>query len=73
MSVLRAITRALPPPQFVMLPSVGIDISDTSLKYVQFRPNHKGPDPLILDSWGDIDVSKDKKNLMCLRQRILTP
>jgi len=56
MSLLRTVGRVLPPPQFITLPSVGIDISDSSLKYIQFKPDRTHGSKLTLKSWGDIDV-----------------
>ncbi len=54
MSFCSAITRYLPPPQFLTMPSLGIDISDTSLKYIQLGENKHGHRPLL--SWGEIDI-----------------
>lgn len=56
MSFLRSVTRVLPPPQFITLPSLGVDISESSLKYIQFTPNHSGEARLQLAHWGDIAV-----------------
>lgn len=53
MSALSSIARLFPPPRYLKMPSAGIDISDTSLKYIQFKEKGK---ELLLDSWGDIDV-----------------
>ena len=47
------ITRAFPPPRYMTLPSVGVDVSDTSLKYIQFRRHRKD---LRLGFWGDIEI-----------------
>jgi len=46
----------LPVPQYLTLPSVGVDISDTSLKYIQFAPGQYG---LRLTQWGDIDIKPE--------------
>ncbi len=56
MNVLSVLSDVVPPPSFITLPSVGVDISDTSMKYVAFRPtlNHKRA--RILEAWGDIDI-----------------
>lgn len=53
MAALSSIARLFPPPRFMKMPSAGIDISDTSLKYIQFK--EKGS-ALELFKWGDIDV-----------------
>lgn len=56
MAVLSAITRVLPPPTYMTLPSVGVDISDTSLKYIQFKRDPSHTKRLSLTGWGDIDI-----------------
>ncbi len=45
------LTRIFPPPRFMTLPSVGIDISESSLKYIQFRTQGLSR---VLAHWGDI-------------------
>jgi type IV pilus assembly protein PilM len=40
------------------LPSAGVDISDTSLKYIQFQPDKRSGTQLELSYWGDIDIPK---------------
>ena len=42
------------PPAFVTLPSVGLDISDTSLKYIKLGGSQEGK--RTLDQWGDITI-----------------
>ena len=56
MDVLKTLTRVLPPPSYIELPSAGVDISDTSLKYVQFTPDNWSGTSLQLKYWGDIDI-----------------
>ena len=56
MSVLSSIQRVFPAPQFMSFPCVGVDISDTSLKYIQFEREHTHDTHLSLTAWGDIDV-----------------
>jgi type IV pilus assembly protein PilM len=53
MSVL---SKILPPPAFLSMPCVGVDISDTSLKYISFEPTTKDNKPLKLKQWGDIAI-----------------
>ncbi len=53
MHILRTLSRVFPPPRFMTLPSAGVDISDASLKYIQFR---RGTHGLVLEQWGDIDI-----------------
>ena len=59
MSVFSFLTKIIPPPSFLSMPSLGVDISDTSLKYVSFHPSLKKNKFKILDKWGDIDIPKD--------------
>lgn len=56
MAVLKALSSFLPPPQYLLLPSAGVDISDTSLKYIQFSRDRKSGKNLVLRNWGDIDI-----------------
>ena len=56
MVVLDAISSLLPPPRYLLLPSAGVDISDTSLKYIQFQRDRKSGKNLELKCWGDIDL-----------------
>jgi len=53
MSVL---SKILPPPSFLSMPCVGVDISDTSLKYIAFSPTHRKDSSLKIDQWGDIAI-----------------
>ena len=39
--IFSALSRILPPPVWLTMPSMGVDISDTSLKYVSFEPTLK--------------------------------
>lgn len=48
-------SRVIPTPQYLTLPSVGIDISDTSLKYIQLVPDHD-THALAIAHWGDIEI-----------------
>ena len=51
MHMRESLSRLFPPPRFILLDAVGVDVSDTSLKYVQFmRVNGE----LKLKRWGDI-------------------
>jgi type IV pilus assembly protein PilM len=56
MSVTSTIAKIFPPPAYITLPSVGVDISDTSLKYVSFERMHTHDSNLTLTSWGDIAI-----------------
>lgn len=51
-----ALSRVLPPPAYITMPCVGVDISDNSLKYVGFEPTLRKGVPRKLTEWGDIDI-----------------
>lgn len=51
-----ALSRIIPPPTYLTMPCVGVDISDTSLKYIAFEPTTRiGVDRKISD-WGEIKI-----------------
>jgi len=56
MSVLATLGNFIPPPSYITMPSIGIDISDSSLKYIQFRKDQRSGTTLELLHWGDIDI-----------------
>ncbi len=56
MSVFSVLTKILPPPSFMTMPSVGVDISDTSMKYVSFVPSLRQNRDKVLSQWGDIEI-----------------
>lgn len=58
MSVLTTLGRVLPPPTYIQLPSAGVDVSDTSLKYIQFAADNWSGSKLRLKYWGDIDIQE---------------
>jgi type IV pilus assembly protein PilM len=58
MNVLKTLGKIIPPPAYIQLPSVGVDVSDTSLKYISFEPDHKSGTSLLLKQWGDIDIDE---------------
>lgn len=58
MNVLHALGKIIPPPSYIQLPSAGVDVSDTSLKYVQFKPDNRSGTKLELLYWGDIDIAE---------------
>lgn len=51
-----ALSRMFPPPPYITMPSVGVDISDTSLKYVEFKPTLRSGVERELLQWGSIDI-----------------
>lgn len=52
----RALSRVFPPPAYLKMPCTGVDISDTSLKYVSFAPTAFSVQTQTIQSWGDIDI-----------------
>lgn len=54
--MMTALSRILPPPQYLTMPNIGVDISDTSLKYIQFKPTTKAGAPRELAQWGDMEI-----------------
>lgn len=56
MQLLQMFGKVIPPPSYIQLPSAGVDISDTSLKYIQFKHTSRDTDDLDLLYWGDIDI-----------------
>jgi type IV pilus assembly protein PilM len=62
MSVRSVLSDIIPPPSYITLPSVGVDISDTSLKYVGFEPTLRHNKTRTLKYWGDIDIPANSLN-----------
>lgn len=56
MSVLSLVQQVFPAPSLMSFPCVGVDISDTSLKYIQFERQHVRDQNLTLTHWGDIEI-----------------
>ncbi len=56
MNVLSVLHNLVPPPSYITLPSIGVDISDTSMKYVSFLPSLRQNKNRVLEAWGDIDI-----------------
>lgn len=50
------LSRVLPPPTYLTMPSVGVDISDTSLKFVAFDTASLRTQQRKIERWGDIDI-----------------
>lgn len=53
MSFVTSLSRVFPPPTYITMRAIGIDISDASIKYVLFTPP-EGGDDLELSLWGDV-------------------
>ncbi len=58
MSLFQTVSSVLPPPSYMRLLCAGVDISDTSLKYIKFTPDRHSGTTLNLDLWGDIDIAE---------------
>ncbi len=56
MSALSLFGNIIPPPRYMTLPSVGVDISDTSLKYIEFKPSNTSGIKHALSTWGEIEI-----------------
>lgn len=54
--LLNALSRVLPPPSYLTLPCIGVDISETSLKYIAFKSDTKPGSPKKIDQWGSLDI-----------------
>ena len=51
-----ALSRIIPPPPYISMPAVGVDISDASLKYIGFKLNVHPGAHRILERWGEIAI-----------------
>ncbi len=51
-----ALLRVFPVPGYLKMPSLGVDISDTSLKYIGFLPGPRLGKEQCVGDWGDIDI-----------------
>lgn len=69
MSIISVLSELVPPPSFIALPCVGVDISDTSMKYIAFKPTLHSHKVKILEAWGDIDIPANSLH----RGEILNP
>lgn len=58
MSVLDVFQSIIPAPSYLRIPSAGVDISDTSLKYVYITPDSYSGSKLELKDWGEIDIKE---------------
>jgi type IV pilus assembly protein PilM len=62
MSTRSIFEKFIPPPQYLMMPSVGVDISDTSLKYIKFSEGRHMSSRHVLEQWGEIDIPEGVLN-----------
>lgn len=51
-----ALSKLIPPPTYLTMPAVGVDISDTSLKYIAFKPTARQFSDRKIEDWGDIQI-----------------
>ncbi len=51
-----ALLRFFPPPSYLKMPSLGVDISDTSLKYISLSSRVAHGSGHCVAEWGDIDI-----------------
>lgn len=58
MALSQKLIQFLPPPQYMKLLGVGVDISDTSIKYVQFEPKYSHKTRYFIKEWGSFDVKE---------------
>lgn len=56
MSFMTFVQKVFPPPGAISFPCIGVDVSDTSLKYIQFVRAHTHDTELTLKYWGDIEI-----------------
>jgi len=62
MNIVSTFSNLLPPPTYITLPSVGVDISDTSIKYIAFEPTLRSRKERVLKIWGDINIPANSLN-----------
>lgn len=56
MSVLSYLSYVAPTPSFLSLPGFGVDISDTSLKYIQLIPTSRRHARYRIGQWGEVEI-----------------
>lgn len=59
MNSLSFIDRWLPPPRILRPSYLGVDISESSIKYIGFDRARSGLSPLRLEHWGEIEIGPD--------------
>ncbi len=86
MSFLTALRSFVPPPQYLRIPHAGVDISDTSLKYILFADAGRTGAHKEIATWGELPIPEETlsggeiknterliKVLTSLRQQLPTP
>lgn len=56
MRVLSELQKIFPPPRYMTLPSAGVDMSDTSVKYMHLSGSHIGSQGVELAKWGELEL-----------------
>jgi len=56
MSVLTSLGQFIPPPRYLTMPCVGVDISDTSIKHIALRRDARSGRSLQLAHWGSTEI-----------------
>lgn len=56
MSLFESVARSFPAPKHMRMQSIGVDISDTSLKYIGLVKSYKEGQLFKLTKWGEIDI-----------------
>ena len=59
MRLLSFVDHWLPPPSLLRPLSLGVDISESSIKYIGFKNNTSGLSRLSLASWGEVELKAD--------------
>ena len=54
--MISAFSRIVPPPTYITMPCIGVDISDTSLKYISFKPSTKNGARRVIEQWGNLSI-----------------
>lgn len=56
MRILEAVEHWLPPPSIMRMNGLGVDISESSIKYIGFKPSYYSGQSLHVNKWGDIPL-----------------
>lgn len=57
MSLLEVANKWLPPPTSLRLPAIGIDIAESSVKYIGFKPNTANAFGFSLEHYGEVSIA----------------
>lgn len=56
MRILDVVNRWLPPPEILQIGGLGVDVSESSIKYIGFEPSHLGIFSLRLNQYGEVPI-----------------